>query len=361
MIRRGRCGARFALLSAFLLYSGCAAGGEVSAPQRVERLVVSDGWLAMGTFFEADLRVRAENRSSALSWLDWARAEVARLEQIYSRHDPTSELSQLNRALSSVPPDPGATPVGVTLEGILRQAARVWRQSGGAFDPTVGPLVDVWTAAGEQGDWPAQESLEAAQRRVAGGRLLGMKEGRVSASLRGARLDLDGISKGAVLDYLGDRFVDRLPGGAALLSFGESSVLAIGDPEGDPVEGGWRMEARSRDDQGGTLATVLLRDAALSVSSSVGREIQIGAERVSHVLDPRTGQPVKGSIEAIVVSERAALADAWSTALLVLGTELMALERAEQVGIEACVFESGGRRSAATSGWERFEAPVADR
>ena len=119
--------------------------------------------------------------------------------------------------------------------------------------------------------------------------------------------------------------------------------------------GGWRLEIRSRDAAATRLSTVVLRDVALSISSSVGRTSTIGDQRLSHVVDPRTGVALEGTVEAIVVSERAGLADGWSTALLVLGADRESLRLVERAALQAYVFESGGR-IAFTEGWASLEA-----
>ena len=94
---------------------------------------------------------------------------------------------------------------------------------------------------------------------------------------------------------------------------------------------------------------------ALSVSSSLGRTSEIGDARISHVVDPRTAVTVEGTVEAVVVSPRAGLADGWSTALLVLGAQHEAMRLADRADLDAYVFEESGR-IAATDGWEALEA-----
>ena len=315
------------------------------------RIEVSDGWLAMGTFFEADLRVEPEDAAEARAWLAWTREEIARLEKIYSRHDPESEVSAFNRELARPDVLLGPVRVGPVLEGLLFASIEVWEGSGGAFDITVGPLIELWTQAGASGRWPSLESLRRAKRRVGSGRLLLPGDGEIGVTARGMRIDLDGISKGAVLDRLGGRLAARLPDAAALLSFGQSSILAIGDPDPTAAAGGWRLEIRSRGAGGERLGTVRIRDRALSVSSSRGSVSEIDGQRVSHVVDPRTGAAVEGTVEAVVVADRAATADGWSTALLVLGAEPMAIRLVERAGLEAIVYGEGGR-SAYSEGWD---------
>lgn len=340
--------------------TGCALlgrSGESAGP--TERVVVSDGWLAMGTFFEADLRVEPDEVARAKAWLEWSRGEIERLEKIYSRHDPDGEVSELNRALARSDTPLLGTVVGPELEGVLFDSIEVWEHSGGAFDVTIGPLIDVWTRAVERGAWPSVEELRWAKRRIGSGRLLLPGEGKIGTTADGMRIDLDGISKGAVLDRLRERLQTQLPEVAALLSFGESSVLALGDPKDARSRdgGGWRLEIVSRSPDRERLGTLRLRDRALSVSSSVGSVSEIAGQEISHVVDPRTGASVEGTVEAVVVADRAAIADAWSTALLVLGAERNSIRLVERAGLEAMVFESAGR-IAFSEGWDELTADV---
>ncbi len=316
---------------------------EAAAP-----IALSDGWLAMGTFFEADLRVPASQAKTAQDWLRLARSEISRLERVYSRHDPNSELSRLNRFLAGA--DGAAIRLGPDLVTLLEDAQRFRYATGGAFDISIGPLVKLWSEAARQGREPSAEALQHARSRVGLEQLEVSGEGWLRIARRGRRLDLDAISKGAVLDELRESFVQRFPDGAALLSFGQSSVVAIGDPDG----GGWRLVLRSRDPAQGILGEIRLRDQALSMSSRLGQERQIEGRVVSHVLDPRTGQPVEGTLEAVVIAATARSADAWSTALLILGAVPTGLERARIHELEVLIIEQTGRVRR-TPGWPQIE------
>ena len=125
--------------------------------------------------------------------------------------------------------------------------------------------------------------------------------------------------------------------------------VALGDPDG----GGWRLVARSRDVSDQNLGTVRIQDRALSVSSSLGSAWEISDETVSHIIDPRTGSAIDKLVEAIVISDRAVLADGWSTALLVAGANRAATRMAERSNLEASISESSGREMS-TEGWEDF-------
>lgn len=355
-----RASVAFAALAVVATAVGCAlVDGDAGETRALERVVVSDGWIAMGTLFEVDLRVRPNEVSRARAWLAWSRSEIERLEKVYSRHDPDSQLSALNKELGRSDILLRGVRVGPELEGVLFSSIEVWEGSGGAFDMTIGPLVDLWTRAAERGSWPPVDELRNAKRRIGSGRLLLTGDGELGITALGMRIDLDGISKGAVLDRLRERLTETLPEVAALLSLGQSSVVALGNPDdvGSGRPGGWRLEIASRNPQGGRLGVVRLRDQALSVSSSVGSVSEIAGQKISHVVDPRTGTTVEGTVEAVVVADRAVIADAWSTALLVLGAEREAIRLVEKAGLAANVFESTGR-IAFSEGWDGLALEV---
>ncbi|MBB85387.1 MAG: hypothetical protein CL931_16385 [Deltaproteobacteria bacterium] len=189
---------------------------------------------------------------------------------------------------------------------------------------------------------PGSRGLRGSRRLVGAESLLLPGEGVVLVTNDSVRLDLDGLSKEVVLDRLARDLRTTFPNSGALLSFGESCVFEIGDPDCRPRGGGWRLEVRSRDERGTRLSTIQLCDLALSVSSSLGRTSEIGDTRISHVVDPRTAIAVEGTVEAVVVSSRAGLVDGWSTALLVLGAQREAMRLVDRVGLEAYVFEEAG-------------------
>ena len=326
-------------------------GVGCTLPARLEpaaRIAVSNSWLAMGTFFEIEIRVEPANEEIARSFVAWARDEIPRLEKIYSRHDPESELETLNRSLANDSILVSGVHVEAELERLLFAGIEVWEGSGGAFDMTIGPLVEVWIDGVTDGRWPSVAELRGAKAKIGSEAFLLLGNGEFEVLKTGMQIDLDGISKGAVLDHLRRRFELDLPNAAALLNFGESSIVAIGDPDGN----GWRLEIRSRGALAEDSNVIYLRDQALGVSSSLGTVSAIAGERVSQVIDPRTGSIVRSGVEAIVIADRAVLADGWSTALLVVGANRTALRLLEKVGLEANVLESTGR-TISTEGWER--------
>ncbi|MBI3303593.1 MAG: FAD:protein FMN transferase, partial [Deltaproteobacteria bacterium] len=190
-----------------------------------------------------------------------------------------------------------------------------------------------------------------AHTRVGSEKLQLSSDGRVSLTRRGMAIDLGGIGKGYALDQLAVRL--RTQGIAnALLDFGQSSIWALGAPPDAP---GWRLLVQQPD--GRTAGVITLRDQALSVSGSLGQSVTINGQRYGHVIDPRSGEPLRRDLLACVIAPSAAQAEALSKALLILGEqEGIALLR-DLPGVEGLLTEASGQRWM-TAGWAQATAFV---
>lgn len=221
----------------------------------------------MGTRFELVLPDGEPARAVGEAALDEIEACHARL----SRFDEASLLNHILQVGHERP-----VPLDADSYALFEDALTVWRDSGGAFDPTA-PLGGMDALV-----------LDAPARLV-----------RLTRPV--PRLDLGAIAKGHALD-LAARLLRDHGIRNAFLHGGTSSAVGIGAPPGGP---GWRVGL-----SGG--GEVLLEDQAMSVSA-------VWEGNPHPTLDPRTGQPVPGPRRAVVVGPGARLADAWSTAVLVLG------------------------------------------
>jgi thiamine biosynthesis lipoprotein len=303
-----------------------------------EPVVLTDGRYAMGTVLEVS--VVAPDEAAGRAALAEAFAVADELEALLSNWDADSALMRLNAAAGR-----GPQRVDPELARVLAASRALSQRTRGAFDVTVGPLVRLWRAAGERGRLPAAAERARALALVgAEGVAADPEAGTAEITRAGVSVELGGIAKGWALDRMAERL--RAAGiRAALLSFGQSSLWAIGAP---PREAGWRLLVR--DPAGGFAGVATLRDRAVSVSGSVGQWTEIGGRRYGHVIDPRSGEPLVRVAEAVVLAPDAASAEAFSKALLVLPpAEGIALLEAEP-GCEALLLE-GGRRYE-TSGWQ---------
>ncbi len=260
---------------------------------------VTEVHYTMGTYFS--IEVDGLPAPAARRLMRRCFTEGHRLESVFSRFDPNSELSRLNARAGN------PTEVSADMAELLRRSQRLSAATGGAFDVTIGSLTRLWrTSAG----WPSPATIAAAEAGDIGERVRFDGERRLRLA-PGVQLDFDGIAKG----YAVDRCVALLRAGGvrrALLSLGESSQYAIGAPAG---AGAWPVAVRDLNGDC-ALGTLHLRDRALSVSSALGHQRRLGARRVGHIVDPRSGEPLSEPAAAVVVAASATDAEAWSKALL---------------------------------------------
>ena len=268
----------------------------------------------MGTRFEILLPGEDSVRLQAAA--EEALNEIERVEAQLSMYRLESDLSGINAYAAA-----GPVRVEPRLFALLRLAVLVSRATGGAFDPTVAPLLHCWGFVGGTGKLPDQGELEAA-RSMTGADLLELEEEAFTVRFlrEGVRLDLGAIGKGYGIDRavetLEDAGIER-----ALIHAGTSTVYGMDAPASAEAEdAGWPVALRDpRRGPGETMGEVRLSNLALSVSAPHGKAFREGDRLYGHVLDPRTGEPTRGALLAAVGHPSATLTDALSTALLVLG------------------------------------------
>ncbi len=279
----------------------------------------------MGTFLAVTVLTR--RRDVQVRYVRTAFDLVAALERVMSRHDPTSELSRLNRTAGC----PGVR--SPNLAPILRLARALVKRTGGALDPTVGPLLDLWRRASRRGQPPSRRLLQKT-RTCVGWRGIQVKDARVSLACPGMAVDLGGLGKGLTLDRIASA-LKRYRSVSALLNFGESSLL----PVGALFKAGWPVLLRHP--LGGFAGEFKLWNRACSTSRTYGQTATVGGRIIGHIVDPRSGRPVRALAQVTVLARSAAVAEAASTALLVLGRSAMA-RLAERLKVDVCWIDRSG-------------------
>jgi thiamine biosynthesis lipoprotein len=211
---------------------------------------------------------------------------------------------------------------------LLLKARELWEQTEGALDITVGPLMRCWGFWGASGALPEPEAVETALASVGQSKLqLDPDRRTVRFEQKGMTVDLGAIGKG----YAIDRAVELLRDSgvlSALLHGGTSTAYAMGVP---PHQSAWRTAVRITAQSAATAVQppeVPLEDEALSVSAAAEKSFTVNGRTFGHVIDPRTGWPCDRAELSLVVLPDAVEADAWSTALMVLGAD--GLERFER-------------------------------
>ena len=238
--------------------------------------------------------------------------EIDRLEQELSVFISTSAISGMNRGAGD-----GPVAVPAYVAELLTDCQRVHRDTEGAFDVTTTPLSRCWGFLRREARVPPLEAIEDARGQVGFGAVhVSSDPPLVTFSRPGVEVSLGAVGKGYALDRA--RSVLRKSGVQhALLSAGGSSIVALGG-RGD----GWVVDVVSRLRPGRPIATLSLRNAALGTSGAGEQFVVQDGRRYGHVIDPRTGWPVDGTLSASVVASDAARADALSTAFLVGGLDL---------------------------------------
>lgn len=256
-------------------------------------------------------------------------AVLARASARFSTYDPTSELSRFNRRAES-----GGVPVSKATLSLVDLALEVSRASHGAFDPSVGPLVELWGFGSREpaSSTPTQQEIASARRKV-GHAFLATDHTAQQLIKRRAHLrcDLSAIAKGQAIDDMGGA-LEALGHRDFLIEIG-GELLARGRNGSGRM---WRVGIESPDPRTRHVASAVeLADMAIATSGSYRNFRVLPQGRVSHLIDPRSGHPVEHSLVSVsVVHERAALADAWATALHVLGQQ-QGYELAVQRGLAA--------------------------
>jgi len=286
--------------------------------------VARAGQPVMGTVLQ--VTVVAGDAVTAQRLADGAIAEARRWDDILTTWRPEGELARLNGRAGT-----GPVRISSDLAAALRRMQQLSAATGGAFDPGVGPLVQAWRQSKRPPDLSHLPRLHRSYLKT----MLTLT-GDTAVLEAGAALDAGGIGKGIALDAIAARL--RVGGAsAAFLDFGGSSQLAIGAPPDAPE--GWSVLVVGVS-LGSAHGTVAVRDGAVSTSRALG-----GGADEGPIIDPRTRAPVPPPRLATVLASDATTADAWSTALVVLGRSGMA--SAESSGVGA--FLEDGEGSVSTS------------
>ena len=233
------------------------------------------------------------------------------VDSLLSNWTQESEIARVNREAGS-----GWVELHPELRVILSIADTVHRESSGAFDPTIEPLVRLWGFLGGTPHVPPENEIEETLDLV-GWQRVQIEGERIRFDGMGVSLDLGGIAKGYGVDDAAARL--DAAGALSFLLDLSGNMIARGAP---PQREFWRIGIRDPRDLLPHLGTLAVTDVALATSGDYEQFVAESGKRYGHILDPRTGWPIEGMAQVTVLAESAMLADAWSTALFVLGPEV---------------------------------------
>ena len=288
----------------------CALTASGRAEQALQRFESAAD--AMGSEFR--IACYAPETALAANAVTAAFDEARRIDAFLSNYKPDSELSRINREAGG-----RAVAISPEMTDLLAACLRYHRISEGAFDITVGALVETWGFFRGNGKMPGRPALWLARRKVGSQHVQLDRANRTVKFLRsGLRLDPGGIGKGYAVDravaVLREYGIER-----ALVSAGASSIYALGSPPGNAR--GWTVSIRDPSGSSDSVGKVLLKDRSLSSSGSDEKFFEVGGKRYAHILDPRSGRPAEGMRSVSVITPKTIDSEAWATTIFVNGAD----------------------------------------
>ncbi len=257
-----------------------------------------------------EIRFQASGSRKAERIKDEVFAEIDRLERLLSRSLEGSDVYRINKMA-------GLEPVAVSPETfyVTEQALSFAVLTGGAFDPTIAPVTDLWGFfSGQDYRVPGEDEIERVLNYVDYEKVeLDPRAGTVYLTQEDMGLELGGIAKGYIVDRALAVFIEE---GIehAYVNAGDIGLLGT-RPDGLP----WRIGIRHPRDKSLIIAVLSLADRGIDTSGDYERAFEKDGIKYHHILDPATGLPASGLASVTVIAETTLEADVLSTAAFVLG------------------------------------------
>ena len=306
--------------------------------------LVQETRLLMGTI--VNLTVIGEDQQFAQSAVDSCFTRMKQLEALLSRYQPQSQLSRLNRTGEISSPSRA-------LVEIIQQSRIISTASGGKFDITVKPLLDLYQQhQQEHMELPSQAALEETLALV-DYRQISLDENRISLAQKGMALTLDGIAKGYIVDAGVDTLNEHGFGNVLVEAGGDLGAFGQKGPDRP-----WQIGIRSpREDKEIHLPTLVVHNRSLATSGDYLHSFTPDHSQ-HHILDPQRGVSSPELASVSVLAPSALQADGYATAVMVMGLEegRSMIERLPEV--EALMITKN-LESQETTGFETFHAQAA--
>ena len=304
---------RAALLGACVLFSGCDSATTPATP--ASTATVLDG-KTMGTFWRVSVIGVDEAKAQALRAK--VQAQLDADDRLLSTWKNDSALMRFNHAATTEP-----WPVSEAMADIVTLSLRIGAKTHGAMDITVGPLVNLWGFGPDNQPvaTPDAQAIAAAKARTGLQHLQVINQsGRqfLQKDIPDLFVDLSTVGEGYAADHLA-RLMEQEGISRYLVSVGGALVSRGMNGEGKP----WRVAIQKPTDRENAVQAIVdINGHGISTSGSYRNYYELDGKRISHVIDPQTGQPITHKLVSVTVIAPTALeADGWDTGLMVLGPE----------------------------------------
>jgi len=306
---------------------------------------------AFGTTYTVKIVPDADTQYDKTATQDALTAVIDRINGSMSTYKNDSELSKLNQNTRTEP-----IPISAELAHVLDTSIQMYNQSGGAFDVTLGPVINAW-GFGPDKDvaQPSPAILAAAKARVGSNKLtLDLDKKTLKRSIPNLYIDLSAIAKGYAVDEMG-RALEKLGVQRYMVEVG-GEIRTRGQNGHDQP---WQMGVVRPERDGPQVAELVvpLNDHSMATSGNYRNYTLKDGRVIAHAMDARTSEPVAHNLASVTVLHAdCMLADAWATALFVLGVDAgMALAEKEKL---AALFLTPGPEGFVRRMTQRFPAPV---
>jgi thiamine biosynthesis lipoprotein len=302
-----------------------------------EKIVEESGFY-MGTVVQIKVSIDPARYAEARAResINKAFDEIKRIEELFSVYKETSEVSGINRLKKGEK----LKISGETFD-LIRKTLEYSERTGGVFDITVKPLVDLWRAAKSADKLPDEYDLNIALGKVGYKDLALDDSGRtIHFTKEGMCIDLGGAAKGYASDraarILAQNGIDNalVNSGGDMYCFGKKNAREF-----------WKVGVQHPRDRNRTFLQIRLKDKAIDTSGDYERYVIIDGKRYSHIIDPRTGYPIGDNVvSASVIASDSATADILATAMCILGEKGFDIIKREPDTLDAVlVVEEAGR------------------
>ncbi len=270
-------------------------------------------------------------RKEAQKAIAQAFEEIERIENLLSIYKNNSEISKINMKSGF-----SAVKVSADTINILDKSIEISEITDGAFDITIGPLMDIWGFRDGNKRKPSDKDIIEKKK------LIGYKninidhsQSSVRLSFHGMQLDLGAIAVGFAVDKAIEKLKSIGIKDALINAGGE--IYALGTPNG---KRSWRVGIQHPRRNNELIGVLELKDKAISTSGDYENYFEVNDKRYHHILSPYTGKPVEGVMSVTVVSDKTVIADALSTAIFPMGAQ-KGMELIESFNDVECIIITG--------------------
>ncbi len=339
-----RCSALCLLMAAGIAFLLAACGD-----QRARRSALEVTGAAMGTTYHVKVVNPPEGVAPQQVRAGLA-GVIAKVDELMSTYRSDSDVSRFNASLTT-----DWVTVAPETRAVVEAALRVSRLTGGAFDVTVGPLVDLWGFGpiSRRPAVPTQERITQELERVGYGHLETMEDpDAIRKDRQEVHVDLSAIAKGYAVDRAAEH-LEALGIENYLVEIGGELRAKGMNPSGVP----WRVAVESPvPERRAVFRVIQVAGVGLATSGDYRNFFEADGRRYSHTIDPRTGGPVEHTLVSVtVVHPSTMVADAMATGLLVLGPEEgFELAQGEKLAALFVVRDAGGLQQRSTDSFEQY-------